>query len=102
MQTQGGTYRCPLCKRSTGDMALMWARIDNILLNTEMPEPECYWTAHIGCNDCQQHTPSAMYHYHGLKCGNDACGSYNTYIVELFKTEPQDEDRLTMQTGDNA
>lgn len=87
MHTQSGTYRCPLCKRSTNDMALVWDEIDRILQRTVMPEPQRYWTAHVGCNDCLEHTLEANFHYHGLKCGNGACGSYNTYVVELFKRD---------------
>lgn len=95
--------RCPLCKQSFEDMQMLWVQMDSAISATVMPEPERYWTAHIGCNDCHAHTESAPFHYYGLKCGNTACGSYNTFIVELRKVglaEQEEESGEERNEGD--
>ena len=55
--------RCPICKLSFDNMQHIWSDMDLAIATTIMPEPERYWTAHIGCNDCQKHTPAAPFHY---------------------------------------
>jgi len=96
MYAQGDvqTFRCPLCKQSTEDMTVLWERMDSVITANTMPEPQIYWTVKIGCNDCRQETQDTPFHYVGMKCLNLACGSYNTYIIELKKNGHEDTDNL--------
>ena len=70
---------------------MLWVQIDSDISATTMPEPQRFWTVHIGCNDCRCETEDALFHYYGMKCGNNSCGSYNTYVITLDKHGHEEE-----------
>lgn len=73
-------YRCPICSKSLKeDMSEYWNRIDEYMIENQMPEEFKDKTSNIICNDCGKHS-KVPYHFIYHKCSNKNCGSYNTTI----------------------
>lgn len=72
---RNGNYKCPLCRKSMGNMQMLWANIDYEILVHPLPE-EAKKKVNIVCYDCRLKTAGADWHLFGIKCGQ--CGSYNT------------------------
>ena len=53
---ENGEYRCPLCKKSLGDMTLYWDYISNYVNNCVMPDEFMDYTVKTLCNDCGEKT----------------------------------------------
>jgi len=73
-------YRCPVCKKSIGDMSECWIKMTDCMKNVKIPEEMMTWKARISCNDC------------GFKCISDyqivhectQCGGWNTYVENII------------------
>ena len=73
-------YRCPICKKSLGDMSNRWRQIDEYMVTNPMPEEYKDKEARILCYDCGDYS-TVPYHFVYHKCGHEACGSYNTTLT---------------------
>jgi len=72
-------YRCPICKKSLGDMSNRWRQIDDYMVSNPMPEEYKDKMANILCYDCGKYS-DVPYHFVYHRCGHEECGSYNTTI----------------------
>jgi len=70
-------YRCPICKKSLGDMSNRWVQIDEYMTQNPMPEEYKDKKAKILCFDCGEYS-TVKYHFMYHRCGAGECGSYNT------------------------
>eukprot|EP00887_Chlorella_sp_A99_P004372 scaffold15.g4372.t1 len=73
-------YACPVCSKSLGDMAVYWRMIDSLLAAETLPPEYAGRTQTVLCNDCTR-VGTAPFHFVYHKCGDVACGSYNTRVV---------------------
>jgi len=73
-------YRCPICKKSLGDMSNRWRQIDDYMVSNPMPEEYKDKEAKILCYDCGDYS-TVPYHFVYHKCGAGTCGSYNTTLA---------------------
>jgi iron-sulfur cluster repair protein YtfE (RIC family) len=74
MYIRGGSYTCPLCKKSVEDMKEYFSLLDAAVRMQPMPTAYQSTVSNIYCQDCNQ-TSKVPYHFVGCKC---TCGSYNT------------------------
>ena len=81
---ENGEYRCPLCKKSIGDMTLHWDFISNYVNNCVMPDEFKDYTVKTLCNDCGEKTIT-KYHFVYNKC--EKCDSWNTAILDTIPPE---------------
>ncbi|XP_059430407.1 E3 ubiquitin-protein ligase RZFP34-like [Corylus avellana] len=72
-------YSCPICSKSICDMSLVWAKLDQVIASTPMPEIYRNKMVWILCNDCgaNSHLP---FHVVAHKCLS--CNSYNTRQIQ--------------------
>ena len=75
-----GSYKCPVCSKSIGNMTVFWRMLDAKLAGEvgQMPPEDRNRTSRILCNDCGK-KGSAPFHYVYHKCL--PCGSYNTQAL---------------------
>lgn len=73
-------FRCPICKKSLGDMSSRWRQIDEYMEENPMPEEYAGKEAEVLCYDCGQYS-TVPYHFMYHRCGSGTCGSYNTTQV---------------------
>jgi len=73
-------YRCPICKKSLGDMSNRWKQIDEYMIQNPMPEDYKDKEARVLCYDCGAYS-TVPYHFVYHRCSQEACGSYNTTQV---------------------
>ena len=76
------SYRCPMCQKSMYDMSAQFKNIDTHIELNPMPDEfknddGTNKTVSVYCIDCE-HTGDTVFHFIGLKCSNNECGSYNT------------------------
>ena len=72
-------YKCPICKKSLGDMSHRWALYDEELITNPMPDEFKDKTQQILCYDCEE-SNEVPYHFILHKCPEENCGSYNTVL----------------------
>lgn len=73
---------CPICMRCTLNPAhreRMWRDVDLMISRSPMPPEHAGRRVNVLCNDCQQRSNDAPFHYIGNKCSS--CGGYNTRLV---------------------
>jgi len=75
-----GSYKCPVCSKSIGNMTIFWRMLDAKLAGEvgQMPPEDANRTSRILCNDCGEKS-TAPFHYVYHKCL--PCGSYNTQAL---------------------
>ena len=86
-----GSYACPVCRRSVGDMRAYWKMLDALLERDRnnasaaasasalaLPPSLASKKQPILCNDCGS-KGEASFHFVYHKCGG--CGSYNTTLL---------------------
>ena len=61
-------------------MSILWSQMDAEVAETPLPAEMRGWLVDVLCNDCGLRSRTS-YHVIGHKCGNGACGSYNTTVV---------------------
>jgi len=76
-------YVCPLCSKSLGDTGDFVAKVDEIMKHTKMPAAFAGVKARVFCADCEKRSTVA-FHFVYHKCAD--CGSYNTKLLERFRT----------------
>lgn len=79
------SFQCPVCLKSAGDTKVLNERIDCILSNNVgLNAKRQNYMCQVSCFDCQS-VSKTIYTFLYNKCAK--CGSYNTRINELYKTE---------------
>ena len=79
-------YVCPICKKTAYDGTALWAMIENYVNSMEIPDEYKDWRVNILCNDCEEKS-NVKYGIYYHKCPNDECGSWNTRILDIIKSE---------------
>lgn len=77
--------QCPLCLKSINDMAAFNARVERLLEDHQMPEEYREYSSLVLCNDCGARS-RCPYHFVYHKCMNADCGSFNTNMLQTYKT----------------
>jgi hypothetical protein len=75
------SYKCPICSKSTVNMATQFMNLDRAIENQPMPPQFRDTKAMVSCNDCYAKS-AVKYHWLGLKCA--ICGSYNTAQLSIL------------------
>ncbi|KAG2674152.1 hypothetical protein I3760_13G121900 [Carya illinoinensis] len=78
-------YSCPICSKSIGDMSGAWAKLDEVIASTPMPEIYLNKMVWILCNDCGANS-NVQFHVMAHKC--PSCKSYNTRQIQGEQTAP--------------
>eukprot|EP00741_Cyanophora_paradoxa_P021286 tig00021348_g20546.t1 len=81
---RAGHYRCPLCKKSVGDMRQRWEVLDEVYRQNPVHPDHARMKQRVTCCDCERQCV-APFHYELHRCAH--CGSYNTAVLAA---EPDD------------
>jgi RING finger and CHY zinc finger domain-containing protein 1 len=76
-------YKCPLCKKSIGNMDRVWKQIETYMEKSKMPEEYKNHTCLVFCNDCHTKT-TTKFHFMYHQC--QECFGWNTDILKTNKT----------------
>jgi hypothetical protein len=78
---RSGSYVCPVCCKSVGNMREYFEHLDRLMRIQRMPPEYRHWRAEVLCNDCEKRSIVA-YHFLYHKCSH--CASYNTKLLKSF------------------
>ncbi|RYY31827.1 hypothetical protein EON62_06150, partial [archaeon] len=95
---QANSYKCPLCSKSMVNMKRQWKNMDIEVALTPLPPPHDWQWERVLCNDCGKESDT-LFHFVGMKCRSDDCGSYNTRRVGKAEGE---HPRETEAAAENA
>eukprot|EP01117_Protostelium_nocturnum_P018723 TRINITY_DN7892_c0_g1_i1.p1 TRINITY_DN7892_c0_g1~~TRINITY_DN7892_c0_g1_i1.p1 ORF type:complete len:395 (-),score=68.18 TRINITY_DN7892_c0_g1_i1:57-1241(-) len=87
---KSGSYRCPLCSKSTLDMSSYWTDLQSNIDAQPMPEEFSQAKCQILCNDCQAKS-EVPYHFIGVSCPKEDCKSFNTQVINRTGEWPTTE-----------
>lgn len=79
-QYTASSYTCPICLKSLTDMRTWYDALDKRLANELLPALYSNKKTEVLCHDCEQQSV-VKWHFVFHKCGNDACGGYNTRVL---------------------
>ena len=94
---ENSLYRCPLCAVSTIDTSAAWSSFDERIRRNHLPPIFRNLHAEIHCNECGR-DGVVPYHFLGLKCSYNTCGSYNTTFLKAIQGE-NEGDTATQSHG---
>lgn len=84
---ESNEYKCPSCKKSIGDMKLMWDQMRVVCAIQKTPEEYKGWKSLIFCNDCEKRS-KVDYHLLSHEC--KICNGFNTNVLEIIKNVNQE------------
>mgnify|MGYP002841576284 CR=1 FL=1 len=92
-------YRCPLCKKSVGDLTELWNNCKTLQSQLIMPDEYQSWRQKILCNDCN-HQCIVNFHIQFHEC--ERCHSFNTNVIQNItenENNPTDQNMETDSTS---
>lgn len=96
---ESNEYKCPLCKKSIGDMKYLWDQMRAVCSIQKTPDEYKNWKSLIFCNDCEQRC-TVDYHLLSHEC--QICKGYNTNVIEIIKPMQEEEQIQNNESNESS